>query len=266
MKLYYQTMDGQIPLWNFCASAAIGARYNGIEAIPFMGADGQKIFGKRKILGINDIDASPTNIIVGSVEMISLWLKNSGYGIPKSIDIDIVTNEYYQKHFYKRNIDVVKYEDLHKVNFPKFIKPHGDIKAFTGFVFKSGKLNELETYGYNYKGLFQVQDVVDIVSEYRIYICNNDILGVCHYAGEHLIFPNHGEILKFLLNNPIDTPDNPQKGSAYTIDVGVTKLGETVVIEFNDAWGTANYGLNETDYFQWVKTRWLELTKSKEYE
>lgn len=253
MKLYYQTMDGKVPMWNFCGTAAVGARINGYDAKPFVGFNGEG-----KCIGVKQIDGDPANIIVGSVEAASIWLKDHGYDVPTPIDQKIVTSDD-AKLFYKRNIEVVEHQDLHTIKYPKFIKPYGTIKAFTGFVMMSGKLKDLEKNTYGYKGLYQVHDVINFVSEYRMYIHKGKILGLCRDYGDFLTFPDKNRILEILEASPIEV-------SSYTIDVGVTDEGETLVIEFNDGWSLGNYGLDEDDYFNFVKDRWLEITNFKKYQ
>lgn len=257
MILYYQTIEGNIPFQNLCSSAAIGARFESIKTVPFVGIYGLTKNGHKIRLGINDITGEPNNIIVGTVEACETWLENHEYNIPKPIDSKIILDKHFVKEYYKRNIDIIPYEQLGKQRFPKFIKPYDKIKAFTGFVMKQGKIREVELYGYNHKGLFQVQDVIELESEYRVYIHRNNVIGIGHYNGNVMVFPDTNRILEILDASPVDKV-------SYTIDVGVTSSGETVIVEFNDAWAIANYGLKETKYFEFIKDRWLEITNTND--
>lgn len=48
--------------------------------------------------------------------------------------------------------------------------------------------------------------------------------------------------------------------NSYTLDIGIDDRGNNYLIEINDGWSVGNYGLNPSDYFSFVKTRWLQIT------
>jgi hypothetical protein len=230
--LYVQQCDNKSLCFDFCYSAKLGAELLGIKVKPF-----------------TDIDAVPTNpenIIVGSVEVCQQWLANGNYKIPETIDLFIF------KDFLKRNIQVV---DIKELTFPCFIKPATEIKAFTGFCADDSKFVSL--FSENYEGLVLQQDVLDIVSEYRLYVSKHEsrIRGLKHYSGDCLTFPDKNFIIECH-----QVAQQNLKLDSYTLDFGILENGDTVLIEANDGWAIGNYGLEPEDYYLFVRNRWLQMT------
>ena len=64
------------------------------------------------------------------------------------------------------------------------------------------------------------------------------------------------EFVKSILNENSDFPD------AYCADFGVLESGESVVIEFNDGWATGNYGLDNSDYYKYLRTRYFQIMRT----
>lgn len=48
---------------------------------------------------------------------------------------------------------------------------------------------------------------------------------------------------------------------AYSIDVALTKEGDTVLIEVNDAYSLGTYGLDPILYSKMIEARWCELVE-----
>ena len=117
--------------------------------------------------------------------------------------------------FLGRNISVMPIE---KISYPCFIKPYKQIKAFTGFV-ATDKLY-VDIFSENYKGLVITQDIIEIVSEYRLYMNCNKIVGMKHSRGDCLAFPNRNFIQE-CVDFSIKTLDN----HSYTLDFGVLDDG-----------------------------------------
>jgi len=219
------------PLFDFCYSAKMGAEQCGIKVKTFQDS--------------TEIPNEPTNIVVGSVEMCYKWLFVNQYTLPTLPNILYFGRFLGRRCFGKDSIDDIQY--------PCFIKPYNQIKAFTGFVATS-KL-DVDIFAEGYKGAVLVQDIIDIVSEYRLYINCQKIIGMRHYSGNCLMFPNRKFIQK-CVDFSIKTLDN----HSYTLDFGVLEDGSTVLIEINDGWAIGNYGLEPLDYYYFVRNRWLQLT------
>ena len=244
-KLYFECAD-RLPLWTFCYSAVIGAKQNCVPTHPF-----------ESLSDLERIRHRDGNIVVGSVESISHYLKVNGFEVPTSIDEGLTDNSDYLE-LLGREVEVLDYSDLKSKGFetPFFMKPHGTIKSFSGFVVRDQKtFDEMDSWTYHYSGLVQKQSLLDqLHSEWRIYMLDGNPIGMCNYKGNPLITPSTSFLLKVMGKNLIEGV------SSYSIDVGVTDDGE-FLIEFNDGWGLENYGLSPEKYFQFVKSRFEQMTK-----
>lgn len=230
MKVFYKTIDG-VPMDNFCSDAAIGAKEHGIEKIyPFE--------------NIEDVPYSKESIVITSVEESIKWL---GY---KVTPID----DSWSNDFKKRIIEYKTIDEIDESEYPCFIKPAEDIKAFTGLVVNNVKEAKLFTQSYSNKVEVQ-KPIYDIESEYRVYIHRDrGILGVKHYLGNPFLTLNEE-----FVNEVHNMAKKSLKENSYSLDFGIRENGENFLIEINDGWSIGNYGLSPYDYYSFVKTRWLQL-------
>ena len=219
--------------FDFCYSAKMGAEQVGIKVKMFENVD--------------EVPGEPTNILVGSVEQLSKWL-NTYFFQPLPI-----SHEPFQE-FLRRTVKIDNIEVAYELvkQTPIFVKPAFEIKAFTGFVANDVKM--LEIFSENFKGKVQIQPVLDIVSEYRCYISNNKIVGMKHYMGDPLVFPNRRFIER------CKTIGDTLNYHSYVLDFGVENTGETLLVEPNDCWAIGNYGLEPLTYYYLIRNRWLQIT------
>ena len=110
-----------------------------------------------------------------------------------------------------------------------------------------------------------VCEPMDIVSEFRVYVDDGEILGVKHYYGDWSVTPSKSFIEDVVrAYKPCPT--------AYGIDIGV--LGDVApkqtpkglnwydsafVIEVNDGCNLGNYGLDSIHYGEMIVSRWFEI-------
>ncbi len=139
--------------------------------------------------------------------------------------------------------------------WPIFMKPAGEIKAFTGVLVQ------------NIRGLYSsstlppetpvhISTPKKFLSEYRCFIQNGQIVGCRPYKGDPLVFPNPDRIREMIAA----WTDSP---AAYCLDVGIDDVGETLLIEINDGYAAGCYGLDPLIYARWLETRWCQLTGSQ---
>lgn len=228
IKVYYRTVDG-IPFDNFCSDGAIGAKEHAIE----------KVYNFENI---KDVPFDKHSIIITSVEESQEWL---GYKVHPIADD-------WARDFKKREESYFLLSEIEK--YPCFIKPAQDIKAFTGIIVEN--YNEAKLFSNNYDGQLSVQEVVDIESEYRVYV-NKDrgILGVKHYLGDPYL-----KLDESFVNEVHLAAKKNLKENSYSLDFGIKENGENFLIEVNDGWAIGNYGLSPYDYYSFIKARWLQLT------
>ena len=215
---------------DFCYSAQLGARLANIKCKTF-----------RDSL---TIPFESTSIIVGSVEQCHIWLEASGFGIPQAIPLEHFHPDHLGRKIERKHISEVYARTFaewkNKCYKKVFIKPSQNIKAFTGFVMDDPRL--LRLWSEKFEGEVYEQEVVDIISEYRLYVSQGKILGLFNYAGDCLIFPD-AELIKTVKYRADDL-----EYLSYTLDFGVLNDGRTILIEANDGYAIGNYGLEPHDY------------------
>ena len=223
--------------FDFCYSAKMGAKQMGHTVKTFE--------------SYSEIPSDPYNVVVGSVEMCSWWLENNGYVLPTLIDLTPF------KTYLRRNSQIWTTEDVRENlkwgKGPLFVKPAHRIKAFTGFV--ASDVLMFDIFSERYQGEVIVQDVIDIVSEHRVYVNNNQIVGCKHYSGDCLRFPQRC-IVNLVHGTAMECIDH----HSYCMDFAVLANGHTVLIELNDGWAIGNYGLDPKTYYLFVRDRWLQIT------
>lgn len=228
-KLYYNCIKG-VAFDNFCSDAAIGARDSGIETIPFE--------------DIEDVPYNPYHIVVAPVEDTLKYLNK---------DIPVIDHSWTYDYL-KRGINLRYIIDIQDKEYPIFIKPARQIKGFTGFV----ALNKEDAIrnSYNFSDKIVSQEVIDIRSEYRVYVDNvRGILGVKHYLGDPYI-----SLDREFVEDCFKKSTERLKERSYTLDFGINDKGETFLIEVNDGWAIGNYGLDPQTYYNFIKNRFLQLT------
>ncbi len=137
----------------------------------------------------------------------------------------------------KRKIHVTAIADINTSIFPTFIKPVKP-KTFTSKVYHTLQEFLTETKGIEPNEEIIQSDIIQIDSEIRAFILDNQILDLAIYEGDaHIAFAK-AFLEDFLNNHTIDLP------KTYVVDIGYNHKDEWFIIEFNSSWGA---GLNGCD-------------------
>jgi hypothetical protein len=188
-------------------------------------------------------------IIVGGIGIIRKRLK--------AFDIDPITVDYPEelKEFLGRTIQESTLSNIanNPETWPIFIKSK-EQKRITGKVIRNA--SDLVGLGYQEENPeIYISEVMDFVSEYRVFVRYGEVLDCKHYWGDPMVFPD-AAIIKAAISKYQSAPD------AYGIDFAVTKEGKTVLIEVNDAWALGCYGLEMHLYAKFLITRWAQITNT----
>ena len=91
------------------------------------------------------------------------------------------------------------------------------------------------------EGEWQMSEyLLDIESEWRVFVFNGIIQHIANYSGDCLIFPNAERIKEFVDTWQMVAPNEVPK--AYTIDVAVSKERGTIVMECHRFFSCGLYG------------------------
>lgn len=234
--VYIESID-KYPSDDWSYSAFIGYRNKGADI---------KLFSD-----IKEVPLKRNIVLVACIESTHYWFEQMGWTIPDSITIPEELNKFL---FTFRNIDITDIRTvLGKSEYPFFIKSY-ELKKFSPMIIKdevdipfiSSLLPDMKVV---------VSELVDFVSEWRVYVLEGKIIGVCNYAGEYLVFPSSNAI-----NNMIKSFKNAPV--AYSLDVGIIeKMGSlnTILVECNDFYSLGNYGLFPQLYTRALSARWRQI-------
>lgn len=217
----------------------------GYTIVPFDGDDMDRSLVPMNI-NIN------TDICIGSVQATVKFFELCGIKTPKYLG--------YPEHlkpYLGRKIEHTTFGKL-GTDFPFFVKPSNDVKMFTGDVVENPKhLEYLLKFGECLPDTPVLKsEIVEFITEYRIFISLGKVYGMKHYKGDYMKFIDTNVILN-MINDFTNCP------SAFTLDVGLTNDGRTLLVEVNDMWAIGSYGLDGKDYSLLCERRMKEILKSK---
>lgn len=189
------------------------------------------------------------DICIGSVQATSKFFECIGIDVPSYLGYPEQLEKYLG-----RNISMLYFNQLEATDMPYFVKPAIDVKLFTGDVVSSEKHLEYLVQFDNCKPdtLVYKSELIDFVTEYRVFVSHGKIYGMKHYKGDFLKFIDTS-IVNEMVKDFTDCP------SAFTLDVGLTDDGRTLLIEVNDMWAIGSYGLDGRDYALLCARRMKEI-------
>lgn len=171
-------------------------------------------------------------IPIGTIEFVSLYI-NKVYGIERENPIEI-PECLRMEAFLKRSYSILEYKDIPKIgNY--FIKDATQLKKFsytgeienihkcfnddTNEVIPGAKLKLSKDH------LYQVSEIVDILSEYRVYVLQGNIEAIVNYQGSPLVVPDT-ELIKDACDIYNESGKAPK---SYTMDIMVTDRGTSLI-------------------------------------
>lgn len=105
----------------------------------------------------------------------------------------------------------------------------------------------------------QVSEVVEVGSEWRVFVFHNEIQHIANYSGDCTLFPNVSTIKAMVGTYAGAAP------VAYTLDVGVKPGGETFVMECHRFFSCGLYGFSDHSVIPYMLSQaWFEIKQIKE--
>jgi hypothetical protein len=135
---------------------------------------------------------------------------------------------------------------------PVFIKPRGGTKIFNGFTYTGSIDDQLRLNTFEDDTYIWMSEVVNFVSEYRILVHQGLIFACRHYKGDCTVFPDM-DVARSAIHDFINAP------VGYALDLGVTDMGKTMLVEVNDAWALGSYGTPPIPYTEMIINRWKQI-------
>lgn len=142
---------------------------------------------------------------------------------------------------------------------PVFIKPRTHQKAFTGHI-ASGEIRDLiRTASFDNDLEIMASDPVNFVSEYRIMVHHGMMVAARHYNGDFTLMPDMSVATKAI---------QAFEGApcAYSLDLGLTDDGRSLIVEINDAFSLGAYGTHAIVYASMIVDRWCEMASLTSFD
>ena len=140
-------------------------------------------------------------------------------------------------YFTKRRVEKIKGRSMPSAGL-YHIK---DISHTKGFSYTGDILWFYQNFHQDYHPdlMYEISDIIDIQSEYRVFVYNKEILDIRRYSGDYAVFPNI-ELIKQAVTLYNIQPTAPK---AYTLDFGVGgKNDETFILEAHPFCAVGLYG------------------------
>ena len=244
-------MKMEIPNSVNIANAMYGFREMGAEIIPYHKID--EIYDR-----VNRED-----IVLDYIEQCkSIFSK---FGVEPSIpDYPDVLKPFLGRKIWKDTINSISRSE-EKWSGGYFVKPVRN-KVFTGKIISSiSDLVGCGNYSEDYEVL--VSEPLDICAEWRCFILYDEIVDVRPYG---LLLDRNRKSYKFHYDfNVLDSMLEAfvkwdERPIACSMDICVTKDGQTLLVEINDAYALGCYGLADVFYAKLISARWSELLGVKD--
>lgn len=214
---------------------------------------------------IDALDITPATPVFAGVTVFRKIIDKLGVNYPPFDCYPSVLNPYYGRTLRRSTLGEER-RKFDTTGVQVFVKPVLP-KQFVGHVWNS-LINLIPIANVPDDAEVWVCEPIDIVSEFRAYVHDGDILGVKHYWGNWSVTPNDltiKSIIKQYTGCPI----------AYGVDFAVINLKtptggglhgdkpgcrlETIVMEVNDGCNLGNYGLDSIHYGEMIVSRWFEI-------
>jgi hypothetical protein len=221
--------------------------YTGLEAFYNMG------FQINEVSTFDHLDVKENHVFLGSIQFVHQALQLLKHEIPEPFDYPGSLEKFYGRKIYPSTISQIS-NNSNQWNV--FIKPRGFLKQFTGRVIK-GTADLIGTSNYEFDTPIWVSEPVNFISEWRVFVRYNEVLGVRHYKGDWRCNYDF-KVIESAVKTFKDSPN------AYALDFGLTNDGRLLVVEANEGYSIGSYGLFYVDYAKLIATRWCQLTGQRD--
>ena len=245
-KAFVRQSEGQwVDDWAFAAYQ--GFRDLGFDVVPFD--------------DWHSVRLRPEDVFVGYVEDTVAILEHYGFEVPKPMLIPRELKTFVGG----RRVWAEKLVNFRATaEVPVFVKSaekHKDDEFLSGVLTAQSSIDTFNSTA-DPEMMVMASEYIEMVSEYRCFVHGGKIVGIKHYSGDMFVFPNITTIR--LIEYAIS--DIPL--ASFTVDIAVADKNdmtvETVVVECNDAWSVANYGLDSKTYAKFLRDRWYQIARPKE--
>lgn len=209
-----------------------------------------------RLFDLDEIDALPltrADIVVGGIGVAHRALERLGLAIPALDSTPPALAEFAGRKTWRGPLGAARQAVARGETL--FVKPlPAQHKLFTGQPLRQFS-DLLSTAHLPDETLVDCAELTPFLSEHRAFVLHGEIVGLRHYKGDPLIFPDAGR-LRAAVAAYRDAP------AGYALDIGVAEDGRTLLVEVNDGYAAGAYGLPPLRYAAVIEARWAELRRS----
>lgn len=192
----------------------------------------------------------PDTITVGSVMFVRRALRRLGVE-PAPIGYPARLPPYLGRRVWQTTWAEVR-SQVDRPGMAVFVKPVDQDKAFSGYVVSRFR-DLIRTARWPDTMRLWASDVFPFASEWRFFVRRGQLIGVGHYKGDPLIFPDVSVVRAAIANYAPEAP------VAFGIDFGISETGGTHLVEINEGFSLGCLGLGPLAYSGFLEDRWREL-------
>lgn len=202
-----------------------------------------------------DVPIEREAITVGSVVFVRRALSQLGVQ-PPPLDYPPQLAKYLGRKIWQTTWAEVRAR-IDNPGVPLFVKPYDQDKAFAGYVVSAFR-DLIRTAKWPGTMRLWASDVLPFVSEWRFFVRRGQIIGVGHYKGDPLRFPDLSIVRAAIEDYSEDAP------VAFAIDFGIAEGGGTILVELNDGFSLGCLGMGPLAYSGFLEDRWKQLVGSSQ--
>ncbi len=212
-----------------------------------------------KKLRRRQVPLSPQTLVVGDIDCLHIALQQLEVPIPKGESYPSVLSHQLHRRVWPSTFGEEEARFHSSFPDPMFIKPQVRRKLFTG------KIVEREDDFEELSGISALEpvvcsDVVTWMAEYRVYVIEDEVRAVDHYAGDaasSLDLDVVREGIRLLA-------ESGESYAGYGIDYGILESGQTALVELNDGFSLGAYSIDSATYTDLLIARWEELVRAEQ--
>jgi len=193
-------------------------------------------------------------VVFGGLKSINMALKLIGIKKPTPNNYPKELLKYYERQIWNQTLERAVTDQRDGKDY--FIKPKDDFKSFAGFRLQEAdgvnKIRKaINKHGLSYS--IECSEVVNFVSEYRVYILNGRVGFISHYWGERQ------DINASVVEQIVSDLTSGGQFLNTILDVGILDTGKIAVVEHNAAFSVDSYECPSDVYAQILLNGWMAL-------
>jgi hypothetical protein len=216
-------------------------------------------FYTEKLINRRQLPLTRTSLVVGDMPCIYGAMKQMGIPIPAANTYPKSLTGFMHRRVWTSTVGELSAQILDGIGGSIFAKPADRQKVFTGQVF-AGPSDLYVLQRVSKHQPLVCSETVSWLSEYRVYVCEGEILTIDNYSGDKTVRPDRTRIEAAIAA----LKDGGEAPAGYGIDFGVMKSGETALVEMNDGFAVGAYAIGSESYARMILARWDELLQMAE--